>query len=120
MDAWKEQGTARQEAALLPLFAEDAVIMPGGGTEPKRGSSELREFWFPEGAPPTNVRSFEHVVHGVNIQDGLGVVHGRSRLEFEYDGREVVQEGNYLIVARQRRDAGWEITRMIWNNRALP
>lgn len=39
---------------------------------------------------------------------------------FRWNGREVVQEGNYLIVARQRRDAGWEITRMIWNNRTLP
>lgn len=96
------------------------MILPGGGTDPKEGLSEIRAFWFPEGAPPTNVRSFEHVVHGVDVQDGLGVVHGRSRLDFEYGGQETVQEGNFLIVARRAETGEWKITRMIWNNRTLP
>jgi ketosteroid isomerase-like protein len=120
VEGWKEKGTASQEAALLPLFAEDAVILPGGGLEPRRGHAEIRDFWFPGGTPPTDVRSFEHAVLGVDIEGGLGVLHGRAALEFEYDGTRVAQEGNYLLAARRQADGGWKITRLIWNNRTLP
>ena len=120
VDAWLLPGSERQQAALLSLFAADAVIMPGGGTPPKRGKAELASFWFPKGAPPTNVRAFKHVVHGVDVEDGLGVVFGRSSLEFEYGGTEVAQEGNFLLTARRGDGGEWQITRMIWNNRTLP
>lgn len=120
VDAWLLSGSERQKEALLSLFASDAVIMPGGGTAPKRGIDELSAFWFPEGAPPTNVRKFEHVVRGVDVEDALGVVYGRSSLEFEYDGAQVAQEGNFLLTARQEDDGKWKIAHMIWNNRTLP
>jgi ketosteroid isomerase-like protein len=120
VDAWKQKGTASQAAALLPLFPADAVILPGGGLEPRHGHAEIGEFWFPDRAPPTVVRSFEHAVLGVEIEGGLGMLHGRAALEFEYDGTEVAQEGNYLLAARRQPDGEWKITRLIWNNRTLP
>lgn len=119
VEAWKEQGSARQEAAVLALFADDAVILPGGGADPRRGRRALREFWFPEEAPPTNVRDFEHDVRDVEVGDGLGVVSGRYRLEFEYAGEEYAQEGNFLLVARRGAAGEWKISRMIWNDRRV-
>lgn len=120
VEAWKRDGTLAQKEALLPLFTGNAVIMPGGGAEPRQGLQALENFWFPEGAPPTNVRTFEHEIQGLEVSGDLGVVHGRFRLDFEYDGKEFSQVGNFLISA-SRQDAGeWRIQQMIWNNRTLP
>lgn len=120
VDGWLQEGSERQAAALLPLFTEDAVILPGGGAEPLRGHAELRAFWFPPDSPPTDVLAFEHSVLGVEADADLGVVFGRSRLSFEYDGQRVNQQGNFLITARRGEGGEWKIARMIWNNRTVP
>ena len=119
VEGWLQAGTPAQEAALLPLFTEDAVIMPGGGMAPRSGQDELKEFWFPEAAPPTNVLSFDHEIAGIEVSGDLGLVHGTSRLHFEYSGTEQRQTGNFMFAARELPDGSWKISRMIWNSRVI-
>ena len=65
--AWREDGTEAQAEALLKLFAPDAIVYPGRGRGPLSGVEELRAFWFPEGAPPTRIRS-RRPVAGLTVQ----------------------------------------------------
>lgn len=120
VDAWKQEGSAAQSAALLPLFEPDAVIMPGAGADPARGQAALKEFWFPAGASATDVTRFEHQIDAVEGEGDFAYVSGRARLDFTYEGSAVKQEGNFLFIAKRGSDGNWRIRRMIWNNRTLP
>lgn len=119
VDGWRQSGTAAQESAVMALFTEDAVIMPGAGVEPRDGAAALRRFWFPPDAPPTVVGRFDHDITGVDAEGALGVVRGRYRLLFEYDGADAAREGNYQFAARRQPGGEWLITQMIWNDRQL-
>lgn len=119
VDGWRQSGTAAQESAVMALFTEDAVIMPGAGLDPREGEAALRRFWFPPDAPPTVVGRFDHDITGVDAEGALGVVRGRYRLLFEYDGADYAREGNYQFAARRQPGGEWLITQMIWNDRPL-
>lgn len=118
VEAWRQAGSAAQSAAVLPLFEEDAVIMPGLGTSPARGRAAISQFWFPAG-PPTVITRFEHQIDAIETHGDLGFVSGRQRLDFTYGPSATRQEGNYMFVARRQGDGSWRIRRMIWNNRTL-
>jgi len=118
VDAWLTEDAAEQERAVLALFETNAAIMPGGGSPPEIGIDNLKNFWFPDGAPPTLVTHFTHDIDDIDLSGDLGVVSGRYTLSFSYQDQMVAQAGNYLIVARHRSE-GWRINRMIWNDQPL-
>ena len=92
--------------------------MPGGGLQPETGISNLKKFWFPDGASPMVVTHFEHDVDDVDVSDEIGVLSGRYAMSFTYENQSIAQSGNYLIVARNSA-GGWRIIRMIWNDKPM-
>ncbi len=119
VEAWKQNGTAMQTSAVLALFTENAIIMPGRGGDARQGKHALKEFWFPEDTPPTNVSKFKHLITGVDMENNLGVVYGRYELHFEFDGQDYARIGNYQSIARRQPDHNWRFTQMIWNDKAI-
>jgi hypothetical protein len=117
-EAWLSPSPKGQERAVLALFDQQAVIMPDGGAGPEEGVGSLRRFWFPDNAPATTVTHFEREIDEIEIEGDLGVVSGRYVLSFSYDGRDLTQKGNYVLVARYSGRA-WKIRRMIWNDAPL-
>ncbi len=117
-EAWLAPSPADQERAVLALFDRDAVIMPDGAAGPEEGISSLRRFWFPDDAPATTVSHFDREIDDIEVNGDLGVVSGRYVLSFRYDGRDMTQKGNYVLVARYGGGA-WRIKRMIWNDAPL-
>lgn len=117
-EAWLAPAPEAQERAVLALFDRDAVIMPDGAAGPEEGVSSLRRFWFPDDAPATTVSHFEREIDAIDVEGDLGVVSGRYVLSFTYDGRDLTQKGNYILVARFGGGA-WKIRRMIWNDAPL-
>lgn len=117
-DAWLAPSPDAQERAVLALFDRDAVIMPDGAAGPEEGLASLRQFWFPKDAPATTVSHFDRSIDSVDVDGDLGVVSGRYVLSFRYDGRDLTQKGNYILVARYS-GGGWKIRRMIWNDAPL-
>lgn len=117
-EAWLAPTPGDQERAVLALFDRDAVILPDGAAGPEEGISSLRRFWFPEDAPATTVTHFDRVIDDIEAEGNLGVVSGRYVLSFRYEGRDLTQKGNYVLVARYAGGA-WRIKRMIWNDAPL-
>lgn len=117
-EAWLSPSPEAQERAVLALFDREAVIMPDGAAGPEEGISSLRRFWFPDDAPSTTVSHFDRVIDAIELEGDLGVVSGRYVLSFRYDGRDLTQKGNYVLVARYAGGA-WKIRRMIWNDAPL-
>lgn len=115
-EGWKQKGAQAQSEALMAIFANDAVIRPGAGWDPREGKDALREFWFPEGAPETVVKEYKRSPQRVYVGESYGVLSGRYELRFDYDGGNYHQVGNYQTVAEKQSDGKWLIKDMIWND----
>lgn len=117
--AWLKEGAGAQADALLALFAPDAVIYPGEGREPLSGMAELRGYWFPGGAPPTEVEYFERRATAIEGSPALAAITGESAIAFTYDGTRTAQQGHYIIHARPDEVGHWKIERMMWSSRQV-
>ena len=110
---WMLDDPAEQKAAVLALFAPDAVGIQDADRI-LEGRDALAGFWFPEGYPPTEVSRFERTIHSIDGTRDLAIITGKSELDFTYDGRDVSQGGNYLIHAARGAEGDWKITRFMW------
>ena len=101
---------------VMALFTEDATLVPHHGDAPIKGRAAIRQFWFNPDYPPTVVPEWRREAAEVFVSGDMGVVRGRSRLVWEYDGtRTTIPEGNYVMIAVRRSD-GWRIRLLTWND----
>jgi uncharacterized protein (TIGR02246 family) len=101
---------------VMALFTEDATLVPHHGDDPIKGREAIRDFWFNPDYPPTVVPEWTREPKEVFVSGDVGVLRGRGRLTWEYDGmRTTIPVSNYVIVA-VRRDEGWRIRMLTWND----
>src|SRR5438105_570320 len=57
---------------VLSTLNEDAVLLSDNGDAPIVGQKAIDNFWWPSGAPPSRLLSFEQTVPGEEIGSALG------------------------------------------------
>ncbi len=101
---------------VMALFTDDATIVPHHGDKPVQGRDAIRVFWFDPAYSPTVVAEWRREAAEVFVSGNVGVVRGRSRLVWEYDGvRTTIPDGNYVLIA-VRTDEDWRIRMLTWND----
>ena len=101
---------------VMKLFTEDATIVPHHGDTPIVGKAAIRKFWFNPDYPPTVVTEWSREPAEVLVLGDAGIVRGRARLIWEFDGvRTTIPEMNYVLIA-ERRDGDWRIRMLTWND----
>lgn len=101
---------------VMSLFTDDATLVPHHGDLPIKGHESIREFWFNPDYPPTIVSEWRRKAAEVLVFGDVGIVRGRARLVWEYDGtRTTIPEGNYVMIA-VRGEVGWRIRMLTWND----
>lgn len=101
---------------VMALFTDDATLVPHHGDHPVNGHEAIRDFWFNPDYAPTVVTEWTRTAHDIFVLDDTGIVRGRARLVWEYEGtRTTIPEGNYVMVAF-RSDDGWKIRLLTWND----
>ncbi len=101
---------------VMALFTEDATLVPHHGDPPLMGHEAIREFWFDPDYPPTIVPEWRREAAEIFVSGDMGIVRGRARLVWEYDGtRTTIPEGNYVMVA-VRQEQAWRIRLLTWND----
>lgn len=111
-DAWK----AGNNKKVLSLFNEDATLVPHHGDTPIVGLKAIEEFWFNPSYPPTVVPEWKRIPTEIIVNGDVGIVRGRSKLVWEYDGmRTTIPEQNYVLIAF-RNDTEWKIKWLTWND----
>ena len=101
---------------VMALFTEDATLVPHHGDAPIKGQAAIRKFWFDPNYAPTVVPEWNREAVEIFIAGETGVVRGRARLVWEYDGkRTTIPEGNYVMIA-VRQNGEWRIRLLTWND----
>ena len=73
-------------------------------------------FWFNPDYEPTVVPEWRRRAAEVIVSGDMGLVRGRARLVWEYDGtRTTIPDGNYVMIA-MRGGEGWRIRMLTWND----
>jgi len=101
---------------VMALFTEDATLVPHHGDPPIKGQEAIRSFWFNPDYSPTIVPEWTREATEIFIDGDVGVVRGRARLVWEYEGtRTTIPEGNYVLIA-VRKHSAWRIRMLTWND----
>ena len=104
-------------AAVLHVFAPDAVLIPPGGT-PVVGTAAIQAYWWPTDGSHTHITSFQRAIAEVEGTRHLAFIRGTASLGWTYrqGGKESAQtsrSSDLLIVAPD--SAGhWHVTRQMW------
>jgi len=114
--AYASEWIAGDADRVMALFTEDATLVPHHGDAPIKGQEAIRKFWFDPAYAPTIVPEWNREAVEIFISGDTGVVRGRARLVWEYDGtRTTIPEGNYVMIA-VRQDDAWRIRLLTWND----
>ena len=101
---------------VMALFTEDATLVPHHGDAPVKGQKAIRDNWFNPDYPPTVVPESIRTPAEIFVSGDVGVVRGRARLVWEYEGtRTTIPQSNYVMIA-VRQDQGWRIRLLTWND----
>jgi len=101
---------------VMALFTEDATLVPHHGDAPVKGRDAIRNNWFDPDYAPTVVPESLRTPAEIFISGDLGVVRGRARLVWEYEGtRTTIPDGNYVMIAI-RQGQEWRIRLLTWND----
>ncbi|MBT8078490.1 MAG: SgcJ/EcaC family oxidoreductase [Gammaproteobacteria bacterium] len=111
-DNWK----AADADGVIALFTEDATLVPHHGDPPITGRESIRNFWFDPAYPPTLIREWTRDAKEIFVSGDVGVVRGRARLVWDYEGmRTTIPESNYVLIAVRLGD-DWKIRILTWND----
>ena len=117
--AWLRGDTA----AVLRLFAEDAVLVPPNGI-PAVGREAIRSYWWPRDSSRTRILAFQRSIEEINGTHALAYMRGIAMLRWTYakNGRTTTQSSrsNDLVLLARSSDGTWKIVRQIWNTRPEP
>jgi uncharacterized protein (TIGR02246 family) len=108
------------QAGVLGVFTNDAVIMPHHGDEPRVGVKAIKAFWFPAGSPAAKITKFELKTDEIGGSGEFAYARGHFTLAWtsEVNGitRTTTNAGTYLDILRKQPDGTWKITHHMWDD----
>jgi uncharacterized protein (TIGR02246 family) len=114
--AYAAEWTKGSADGVMALFTDDATLVPHHGDAPIKGDEAIRQFWFNPEYGPTVVPEWRRESVEIFVSGDTGVVRGRARLVWEYDGvRTTIPDGNYVMIAARQAE-GWRIRLLTWND----
>lgn len=116
VQAWLRNDTA----AVLRLFADDAVLVPPNAT-PVVGRAAIGAYWWPRDGSRTRILEFQRQIAEIGGSHELAFMRGAARLTWTYEksGRTAKQSSasNDFVLFARASDGTWKIVRQIWNRR---
>jgi ketosteroid isomerase-like protein len=118
LDSAFVQGWIRDDtAAVLGVFAADAVLQPPGAAAVS-GLAAIKSYWWPTDGSTTRILGFDHQVLEVLGSSTLAFVRGSSALRWRYtkDGKTSEQSSRSTDVRVYAVDPSgtWRVIRQIW------
>ncbi len=110
-DAWIQAFRDNDDAALVALYSDDAVIMP-----PNESVIEGRAAILAYHEAVTVTEHSESILE-IDGRDGIAYIRGTSStVRMGEDGEPVTVSDKYLVILRRQADGSWLFTHEIWNS----
>ncbi|MCI0353097.1 MAG: nuclear transport factor 2 family protein [Acidobacteriales bacterium] len=118
--AYRQAWLRNDKNGVLKLFAENAVIMPHHGDEPRVGMKAIEAFWFPPGGALLKITEFELKTDEIGGSGCLAYRRGHFSLAWTtaVNGttKTTSNAGTYLDILRKQPDGSWKITHHMWDD----
>ena len=119
LDSTFVQGWLKNDtAAVLGVFAPDAVLLPPGHA-PVSGVSAIKAYWFPTDGSHTRITSFTRHLDEIDGNGSMAYVRGTATLSWEMvqHGKTTKQTSRStdLLVVRQDEDGHWRVVQQAWS-----
>jgi uncharacterized protein (TIGR02246 family) len=118
--AYSQAWLQGDEAGVLTLFTDDAVIMPHHGDEPLVGKRAIKAFWFPAGPPTTKITKLELKTDEIGGNQCLAYARGRFSLAWRSEVKGTTKTtsnaGTYLDIVSKQPDGSWKISHHMWDD----
>jgi histidine triad (HIT) family protein len=106
--------------SVLFSFTKDAVIMPPGQL-PKKGTDEMRKYWFPADESVTTVTKFDFTIDELKVDLNTAFIRSSSVLSFTYekDGKKIVSTNKnqvHITYLERQADDSWKVVSKMWGN----
>ncbi|KPK82020.1 MAG: hypothetical protein AMS25_03810 [Gemmatimonas sp. SM23_52] len=112
-DAWIQAFGDNDDAALVALYSDDAVIMPPNESVIE-GQAAIQTYYE---ADAVTVTEYSESILEIDGRDGLAYIRGTSSMAgIDEAGQPVTESGKYLVILRKQADGSWLITHEIWNS----
>ena len=107
--------------AVLALFADDCVLLPPHADKPRIGHDGLKEFWFPPGAPPTQITKLVVTLQSIGGDGQIAYVWGTDDVAWTtvQDGKAVTasHQGIFLDVLQKQANGEWKLSHRMWDDK---
>jgi ketosteroid isomerase-like protein len=102
------------------LFTEDCVLLPPHADKPRIGQTGLNEFWFPPGAPPTQITKLVVTPQSIGGDGQIAYVWGTDEVAWTtvQDGKttHAAHKGIFLNVLRKQPTGEWKLSHHMWDD----
>jgi ketosteroid isomerase-like protein len=112
-DLWVQAFRDNDDATLVALYSDEAVIMPPN--EPAvEGRAAIQAY---HEADLVTVMEYSESIVEIDGRDGLAYIRGTSSMVGRAkDGEPVIESDKFLVIFRKQADGSWLITHEIWNS----
>lgn len=104
-------------SAVMSVFGTDAMLFPPG-SNPVRGLSDIRAYWWPSDGSHTVITSFERHIDEIEGTSDLAFLRGTASLAWTYekDGKSTSQTSKSTDLLLLARDPSghWHVIRQMW------
>ena len=112
-DAWIQAFRDNDDAALVALYSDDAVIMPPNESVIE-GHAAIQAYYD---ADAVTVTEHSESILEIDGRDGIAYIRGTSStVRMGEDGEPVTVSDKYLVILRRQADGSWLFTHEIWNS----
>lgn len=107
------------EAEVMALFEDDAIIVPSGSGSLK-GIRALKAYWFPDDSSRTAIHIFTNEILEIFIEGDMAQSSQKTFLSWSYEKETTKiskdQWGFAMTIYRRQTDGAWRIWRHMWTD----
>jgi uncharacterized protein (TIGR02246 family) len=120
VEAYRTAWLKGDAQGVLNTLTADAVLLPAHGARPIVGKEAITKYWWPAGAPASQVTKLDITVEGLAGDCLIAYAYGHDDVAWTQEEKGISKAhghpGTYLNVFRRSADGTWRISHHMWDD----